>query len=361
MSTLSVGLVGLPNVGKSTLFQALTALPVPAENYPFCTIKPHCGQTPIPDRRLEVLARLSKSPKVIPSILEVWDIAGLVEGASQGEGLGNDFLSNIRDVDAILHVVRCFDNSDIIHEMGTVDPVRDCTIIGLELILADLQSAQESLARLVKKRANDSMTVRTVAALQQAIHILNEEQPLRTYAWSEEEQQALAPYRFLTLKPLFYAANVDEANLAGNAHVTNLQQAVGTQEQVLTFSADLEAQLRQLSPQEADEMRASYGMAASSLDAILRHAFTKLNLICYLTTGEKETRSWTIPKGTLAPQAAGKIHTDLEKGFIRAETISYDDFVHYQSRSAAKAAGKARMEGKEYVVQDGDVILFHNT
>jgi len=350
-------------VGKSTLFNALTQQQIPASNYPFCTIDPNMGIVEVPDSRLSVLSELSKSKKIVPATVTFVDIAGLVKGASQGEGLDNQFLSNIRETDAIVHVVRCFENDDVIHVSGKVDPIADIEVINLELILADLQTAENILARMEKQAKGKKELQPTVDALKKAIAHLNNSHPLRTLELNDEEKKALSAYAFLTSKKVLYATNVSEQDLPSmeNKYV-ELVRAYAAKEgnMVVPICARLEEEVGQLSPEEAREYLATLGLKETGLDRLIRAAFQMLGLITYITTGEIETRAWTITKGTNAQEAAGKIHTDLQKGFIRAEVVTYEDFVAYKSRAAVKEAGKARSEGKEYLVKDGDVILFYH-
>lgn len=365
MSTsLSCGFVGLPNVGKSTLFNAVTKKGVPAENYPFCTIDPSVGVVAVPDPRLATLSSISHSHKLVPALISFVDIAGLVKGASQGEGLGNQFLTHIRETDAIAMVVRCFEDPNIIHVSGRVDPIQDIEIITLELVLSDLQMAENSRSRLEKQAKGRKELQPTLALLDRVLAHLNQSLSLRTLSLTPAEELLLAPYAFLTRKKLLYVCNVAESDLPSmeNPFVA-LVRARAAQEGavVVPICARLEEEISQLSPAEATEFLAAAGLSQSGLDRLIRATFDLLGLITFLTTGEIETRAWTIHRGTPAAQAAGKIHTDIEKGFIRAEVVSYDDYVRYNGRVAAREAGRARSEGRDYIVQDGDVILFfHN-
>lgn len=364
MTGLSCGIVGLPNVGKSTLFNALTRKAAAAANYPFCTIDPNVGIVDVDDPRLAVLSKISHSKKLIPATVTFVDIAGLIKGASQGEGLGNQFLTNIRETDAIIHVVRCFENDDVIHVAGKVDPIADIEVINLELILSDLQMAENIVARLEKQAKGKKELTESVNTLKKALEHLNQSQPLRTLALQNEEQKHLDQYPFLTNKKVIYATNVGEDSLPSmtNPYVEQVRAYAEKEgNQVIPICAKLEEEIAQLNEQEATEFLQSLGVDDTGLRRLIKTAFTTLGLITYLTTGEIETRAWTIHKGTKAPEAAGKIHTDLEKGFIRAEVVAFDDMVKYQGRVGAKEAGRARAEGKDYIVQDGDVILFfHN-
>jgi GTP-binding protein YchF len=360
MSSLSVGIVGLPNVGKSTLFNALTASQqAEAANYPFCTIEPNIGTVPVHDPRLEVLAKISKTQKIICPLIRFVDIAGLVKGASQGEGLGNAFLGNIRSVDAIAHVVRLHDDPNVVHVHGQVDPIADVEIINLELILSDLQMAEQALTRLERQAKSGNEEARaTYAVLQRVQAHLQNNQPVRTLSLTPEESRRLHNYPFLTAKPVIYVANMGEG-ITTSQSLTRLQAyAAAEGSQVVPLCASLEAQIVQLPAEERREMLEALGLPESGLDSFIRAAYALLGLISFLTTGEQETRGWTITRGSTAYEAAGKIHGDIQKNFVRAQVISYDDFVHYNGRVKAREAGKERSEGKEYVMKDGDVVLF---
>lgn len=364
MAGLSCGIVGLPNVGKSTLFNALTSNQAEASNYPFCTIDPNVGIVDVYDPRLEVLSALSHSSKLIYATNKFVDIAGLVEGASKGEGLGNQFLTNIRETDAIVHVVRCFESEDIVHVSGSVDPIRDIEVINLELCLSDLQMTDNAIARIEKQVKSRKELVPVLAFLRRVREHLDKNQPVRTLELNEEEQQILLQYAFLTAKKVLYAANVSEDDLPSmeNEYVARVRRyAEAEGNQVVTICARLEEEVAQLAPAERKAFLESLGLHESCLQRLIQASFSMLGLITYLTTGEIETRAWTINKGMNAVEAAGKIHTDIQKGFIRAEVVSYDDMVAYKGRAGAREAGKVRAEGRNYIVKDGDVILFlHN-
>lgn len=358
---LRAGIVGLPNVGKSTLFNALVAnAKAEAANFPFCTIEPNVGVVSVPDERLKVLANISTSAQLVPARVEFVDIAGLVKGASQGEGLGNQFLSHIREVDAIVHVVRCFENDDIIHVAGSVDPVRDIEIINLELALADLAQIERRIDRTRKQARANKDAQMEVAVLEKLSATLNEGKSVRQLSLTEEEAETIKGLGLLTSKPIIYAANVSEDELAtGNEWVEQVR-AIANQEnaQVVVVSAQVESELVELPEEDRADFLASLGVEEGGLKSLIRATYELLGLRTYFTSGPKETRAWMITAGMTAPQAAGVIHSDFERGFIRAETVAYNDLVAGGSMNAAKEKGLVRSEGKEYVVQEGDVMLF---
>jgi len=358
--SLKCGIVGLPNVGKSTLFNALTKAGIAAENYPFCTIEPNVGIVELPDPRLQALAGIVKPEKIVPAIVEFVDIAGLVAGASQGEGLGNQFLAHIRETDATVNVVRCFDDENVIHVAGKIDPVADIEVIQTELCLADLATVEKSLARWVKPaKAGDKDAQRLVEVLNKCQAALNEAKPVRSLDWSKEELAVLRPLCLITAKPAMFVGNVDENGFENNPHLDRLRAyAEGQKAPVVAICAKTEAELADLSDEDRLMFLQEMGQDEPGLNRLIRAGFALLGLQTYFTAGPKEVRAWTIHVGDSAPQAAGAIHTDFERGFIRAQTIAYDDFVAYRGEQGAKEAGKMRAEGKDYVVKDGDVLHF---
>jgi GTP-binding protein YchF len=361
---LKLGIVGLPNVGKSTLFNALTAAGADAANYPFCTVEPNVGNVEVPDPRVDLLAEKVKPQRVLRAVVQFVDIAGLVKGASEGEGLGNQFLTNIRETDAVVHVVRCFDDPDVVHVMGSVDPVRDREVINLELVLSDLAVAEKRLERVRKTaRGGDREAVAEVALLERLVSALGEGQAARTVEMGDEERKLMKGFNLLTSKPVLYLANVAEGDLpeGDNAHVRALRAAVeasGEVAHVIPISSKIESELSELPPEDRADFLASLGLEEPGLHKLIREGYRLLGLQVYFTAGEKEVRAWEIPVGAKAPEAAGVIHSDFERGFIRAETVAYADFERLGSVKAAREQGLMRSEGKEYVVQDGDIMLF---
>jgi GTP-binding protein YchF len=361
---MKLGIVGLPNVGKSTLFNSLTKAGAESANYPFCTIDPNIGIVPVPDERLNVLGKLYDTQKIVPAAIEFVDIAGLVKGASKGEGLGNQFLSNIREVDAIVHVVRCFEDSNIIHVDGSVDPLRDIETINLELIFSDLEIIERRIARASKGAKNDKALAKEVELLGRLKQFLEDGKLAKGFETDDEEEITwLQGYNLLTYKPVIYAANVKEDDLTddgeSNSFVKQVREfAKGENSEVFVICAQIEQEIAELDDDEKKMFLEELGLEEAGLEKLIRASYSILGLISYLTAGQQETKAWTIKKGTKAPQAAGKIHTDFERGFIRAEIVNYDNLVECGSYNAAKEKGLVRSEGKEYVVQDGDVILF---
>ena len=359
--SLKCGIVGLPNVGKSTLFNALTKAGIAAENYPFCTIEPNVGIVELPDPRLQQLAQIVEPERIVPAIVEFVDIAGLVAGASQGEGLGNQFLSHVRETDAIVNVVRCFEDDNVIHVAGKVDPISDIEVIQTELCLADLGTVEKSLARYQKvaKAGQDKDAQRLVEVLKKCQAALDQALPVRSIAFSKEEQAVLKPLCLITAKPAMFVGNVAEDGFDNNPFLQRLQEYAASQHApVVAICAKLEADMAEMGDEDKAIFLEEMGQSEPGLNRLIRAAFTLLGLQTYFTAGVKEVRAWTIHVGDTAPQAAGVIHGDFERGFIRAQTIAFDDFITYQGEQGAKDAGKMRAEGKEYVVKDGDVMNF---
>ena len=360
---MKLGIIGLPNVGKSTLFNALTGAGAPSANYPFCTIDPNVGVVQVPDARLDKLAEMYHPQLYTPAVVEFVDIAGLVKGASKGEGLGNKFLSHIRDVDAVVHVLRCFEDSDIIHVDGSVDPIRDLDTINMELIYADIETMERRIDKTQKLAKSDKSLLAQITLFERVLSALNEGITARSLDYTDDEREIMADAALLTMKPVIYVANVSEEEAAGvspdNVYYQKLKEAADREgAEVIPGCAGIEAEISELEPEEKAMFLEEMGITESGLDRLIKASYSLLGYISYLTAGPKEVRAWTIVRGTKAPQAAGKIHSDFERGFIRAEIVSYDDLIACGSMNAAKEKGLVRSEGKDYVIADGDVVLF---
>lgn len=359
---MKLGIVGLPNVGKSTIFNALTSTEVDAENYPFCTIEPNVGVVPVPDKRLDLLAEIVNPERVLPATIEFFDIAGLVKGASKGEGLGNKFLSHIREVESIVHVVRCFDDENVTHVEGKIDPINDIEIINLELLLADLEVISKRLERVERAVKGDKSYKKEFELLSRLKDAIESSKPLRSLEYSDDDKDLLKQFNLLSLKPILYVCNISEEDLLSgedNEYVKEVRQYASKENAVvIAVSGKIESEISLLNKEEKEEFLAELGIEESGLNQLVNASYDLLGLMSFITSGVKEIRAWTIKKGTKAPQAASKIHSDIEKGFIRAETINYKEFLECGGTVKAKEKGLVRLEGKDYVMQDGDVVLF---